>query len=180
MKKFLAVFILLCVWLMPQFAKALDESKICYRYTGNKAELTQILVKYFTEDIEDTYEYFIDKIQESLESDGVGSVTCRDLINVCIKAEFSEDKCEAFYDELNPSLKRVSNENEQETVRLTNDPCDGLNENVMQTLCESYNNTLKNAPAQRGNVYGLESGARGECYRKYGYELGLGGCRKKK
>lgn len=68
----------------------------------------------------------------------------------------------------------------KENHRLTNDPCDGLNENVMQTLCERYNNTLKNAPARRGDVYSLESRARGECYRKYGYELNLGGCRKKK
>ncbi len=67
-----------------------------------------------------------------------------------------------------------------EKVRLTNDPCDGLDESTMQTLCDKYNNTLKQVPMQRGTTYSLESSAYGKCYKKYGYELDLAGCRKKK
>ena len=111
MKKFLTAFLLLGVWLMPQFVKASDESKICYEYLGEDGGgFVSVMTKYLSDgngtwskEQRRAYEYFSAKMLEGKESRGVASITCLDLLGVCDRANWKDDKfptCKAFQDAL--------------------------------------------------------------------------------
>ncbi len=201
MKKFLIAFLLSCMCLMPLVAKASNESEICYEYLGKDGGgLFGIMSKYlsdgnghWTENGESAFDFFETKMTEGKESRGVASITCSDLLDVCIEAKWVDKagkaKCSAFAGDLYKAWtlgKKDSNKNGKKSSDILKSAIETYCENqggvdFIMEQCENYKRDVSRPEVLNWQLYYSTYAQFNDCARLYGYAFTAskkGGCHK--